>query len=175
MKSPRNTLMPTLSFITDVHASASASVAPRRSTRFSPTPIRTSQIPVIYVFGHKPIDVLDCVTELTGSIRGSSRASSAERLVLRCDVVYLHKAAEVAEQLCVALSRPVNYCEIPLKAEPPDRPARPVAIANQRLGVADQATEDVLLYVGPESLSLTNLLITHGSSEVLVFLSRFFG
>lgn len=119
--------------------------------------------------------MLDCVTELTGSIRGSPRASSAERLVLRCDVVYSHKAAEVAEQLCAALGRPVNHREIPLKAEPPDQPVRPVAMANRRLGTTDRATEDVLLYVGPESLSFTNLLITHGSSEVLVFLSQFSG
>jgi len=110
--------------------------------------------------------VLDCVTELTGSIRDSPRASSAECLALRCDVVYSHKAAEIAEKLRIALGRPVNYREVPLKAEPPDRPVRPVAMANRRLGTTDRATEDVLLYVGPESLSLTNLLITHGSSEI---------
>ncbi|KAF9652538.1 diphthamide biosynthesis protein [Thelephora ganbajun] len=126
---------------------------------------QTSQIPVIYVFGHKSIDLLNCVMELTNSVRDSLRASSAERLVLRCDVVYLHKAAEIAEQLHTSLGRPVNYREIPLKAEPLGQPLRSVA-ENQRLGVTDQATGDVFLYIGSESLSLTNLLVTHGSSEI---------
>jgi diphthamide biosynthesis protein 2 len=120
---------------------------------------------VIYVFGHKPIDVLNCVIELTNSIRDSPRASSSERLVLRCDVVYSHKAAEIAERLYATLSCPVDYRETPLKAEPLGQPVRSVA-ENQRLGTTDEATEDILLYVGPESLSLANLLITHGSSEV---------
>ena len=125
---------------------------------------------MIYVFGHKPIDVLDCVTELANSIRGSSRAASTERFVLRCDVVYSHKAAEIAERLYTALGHLINYREIPLKAKPPGQPVRSVAVENQRLGTTDQATENVLLYIGPESLSLTNLLVTHGSSEVLSFL-----
>jgi len=121
---------------------------------------------VIYVFGHKPIDVTNCVEELTNSIRDSPRASSVERLDLRCDVVYSHKAAEIAERLHATLGRPVNYREIPLKAEPQGQPVRSLA-ENQRLGTSDKPTEDVLLYIGPESLSLTNLLITRGSSEVL--------
>lgn len=122
---------------------------------------------MVYVFGHKPIDVSDCVRELADSIHDSPRASSAERLVLRCDVVYSHKGAEIAERLCAALSRPVNYRGIPPKAEPLGQRVGDVA-GNQRLATTDQATEDVMLYIGSESLSLTNLLVTHGSSEVLV-------
>lgn len=124
---------------------------------------------MIYVFGHKPIDVLDCVTKFTNSIRDSPRTSSAEYLVLRCDVVYSHKAAAIAERLGCALSRPVNYREIPLKVEPLGQPVRSVA-ENQRLGTTDQATEEVVLYIGSESLCLTNLLVTHGSSEVHISL-----
>jgi len=127
---------------------------------------RTSQIPVIYVFGHKPIDVTNCVKELANSIRDSPRASSVERLVLCCDVVYSHKATEIAERLHATLGCPVNYHEIPLKAEPLGQPVRSLA-ENQRFGTTDKAIEDVVLYIGPESLSLTNLLITHGTSEVL--------
>lgn len=161
--------MPTLSFITDMRASASASASLRRSIRFSSSCIRTSQTPVIYVFGRKPIDVSNCVTELTNSIRDSSRACSAECVVLRCDVVYSHKATEIAERLYVTLGRPVHHRKIPLKAEPLGQPPRSVG-ENQRLGATDQAAEDILLYIGPESLSLTNLLVTHGSSEVPTFL-----
>lgn len=141
----------------------------RRTVSFSPTVIRTSQIPVIYVFGRKPIDVLHCITELANSIRDSPRASSAERLVLRCNVAYSHKAAEIAERLCATLNCPVDHREIPLKAEPLRQSGCGVA-ENQRLETTEKATEDVLLYVGFESLSLTNLLVTHGSSEVRVFL-----
>lgn len=119
---------------------------------------------MIYVFGHKPIDVSNCVKEFTSSIRDSSRASSAERLVLRCDVVYSQKVTEVAEGLYATLGLPIDYRESPLKAEP--LPVRSMA-ESQRLVATDGAVEDVLLYIGPESLSLTNLLITHGPSEVL--------
>ena len=136
------------------------------SARFSPAFARTSQIPVIYAFGRKPIDVTNCVEELTNSIRDSPRTSSVERLGLRCDVLYSHKATEIAERLCTTLGRPVDYREIPLKAEPLGQPVRSLA-ENQRLGTPNEATGDIILYVGPESLSLTNLLITHGSSEVL--------
>lgn len=121
---------------------------------------------MIYVFGHKPIDVLNCVTEFANSIRRSPRASSVGRLVVRCDVVYSHKAAEIAERLHATLGRPVDYLEIPLKAEPARQLVCSVA-ENRRSGTTDAATEDALLYIGPESLSLTNLLITHGPSEVL--------
>ena len=77
-------------------------------------------------------------------------------------------AAEIAERLCATLGRPVHYCAIPLKSEPPEQPVRSVA-ENKRLGATDQVTEDVLLYIGSESLSMTNLLVTHRSSEVPFF------
>ena len=121
---------------------------------------------MIYVFGHKSIDVANCVKELANSIRDSPRASSVERLVLQCDVVYSHKATQIAERLSATLGHPVNYRDIPLKSEPLGQPVRNLA-ENQRFGATDKATEDVILYVGPESLSLTNLLITHVTSEVL--------
>ena len=122
---------------------------------------------MIYIFGRKQIDVSNCVTELTNSIRDSHHARSAERVVLQCDVVYSHIANDIAEQLHAALDRPVHYREIPFKAEPLGQPAHSVA-ENQRLGATDQASENVLLYIGSDSLSMTNLLITHGSSEVPV-------
>jgi hypothetical protein len=113
---------------------------------------------------------MNCVMELTNSIRDSPRACLAERVVLRCDVVYSHIATEIAERLDATLGCPVHYCEIPLKAEPLEQPVHSVA-ENQRLGATDHVSEDVLLYIGSDSLSMTNLLITHGSSEVPVFSS----
>ena len=117
---------------------------------------------MIYVFGRKPIDVLNCVMELTNSIRDSPRACSAERVALRSDVGYSHMATEIAQRLSATLGRTVHYHEIPLKAEPLEQLAQSAA----GLGAIDQATEEVLLYIGPESLSMTNLLVTRGSSEV---------
>lgn len=121
---------------------------------------------MIYVFGRKPIDVLDCVTGLVNSINDSPRACSVECVVLRCDVVYSYKAAEIADRLHAALDRPIYYRDVPLKAEPQGQPVRSVG-ESERSRATDQAAEDVVLYIGPESLSLTNLLVTHGSSEVL--------
>lgn len=129
--------------------------------------IRTSLLPVIYIFGRKQIDVSNCVTELTNSIRDSQRARSANRFTLRCNVVYSHIANAIADQLHTALDRPVHYRQIPLKAEPIEQPTR-TAAENQRLGATYHASEDVVLYIGSDSLSMTNLLITHGTSEVPV-------
>ena len=55
---------------------------------------------------------------------------------------------------------------IPPRAEPSGRSTHTVA-ESRRLGSTNQAAEEVLLYLGSESLSLTNLLMTHGSSQVL--------
>lgn len=59
---------------------------------------RTYRLPVIYVFGKKPIDVEDCVvrTVETFSSHSSSAASlesnRCKKIVLRHDVAYTHQA-----------------------------------------------------------------------------------
>ena len=51
---------------------------------------RTYRLPVIYVFGKKPIEVADVAQKLFDSFASSS--VSAESVVLRHDIAYTHEA-----------------------------------------------------------------------------------
>ncbi|KAJ7749068.1 putative diphthamide synthesis protein-domain-containing protein [Mycena maculata] len=94
---------------------------------------QTSRLPVIYVFGKKPIDVDDCSQRVPGVFEG-------KRALLRCDVAYIHQAESIATALTQALQVPVS-----LEAE---------------------TEPESIIYIGGESLGLTNLLITHSACSV---------
>jgi len=56
----------------------------------------------------------------------------------------------------------VSYDPIPLKTSPSNSPAR--------LGSTEETSSfPIIFYVGPESLTLTNVLITNGQSNVLSY------
>ncbi|KAF7328851.1 2-(3-amino-3-carboxypropyl)histidine synthase subunit 2 [Mycena venus] len=62
---------------------------------------RTSRLPVIYVFGKKPIDVEDCSLRVAEVFEGASA-------LLRYDVAYAHRAENIAAALREALHVPVS-------------------------------------------------------------------
>ncbi|KAJ6632488.1 putative diphthamide synthesis protein-domain-containing protein [Mycena sp. CBHHK59/15] len=110
---------------------------------------RTSRLPVIYVFGKKPIDVDDCSQRVAGVFQGASA-------LLRYDVAYAHQADNIAAALRVALNVPVTVSPISLKTDP----SQPPAVA------AEADAPESIIYIGGESLGLTNLLITHSTHSV---------
>ncbi|KAJ6510615.1 putative diphthamide synthesis protein-domain-containing protein [Mycena sanguinolenta] len=97
---------------------------------------QTSRLPVIYVFGKKPIDVEDCSRSVAQVFEGSSA-------LLRYDVAYTHQAESIAAALRQALNVPIS---VPLSDTPPEA--------------------SNIIYIGGESLGLTNLLITHSTCSV---------
>ncbi|TFY68798.1 hypothetical protein EVJ58_g804 [Rhodofomes roseus] len=136
---------------------------------------QTSRLPVFYVFGKKPIDPTDCVDKLVQTLASSSSANPRDATMLQLDVAYAHRADAILEKLRAALpsTTKILYSPIPnmthpsaplstIETSPQNGPA---ATDGQRKG--ETTSEDCnILYVGGESLSLTNLLMTHASCEV---------
>lgn len=60
---------------------------------------RTYRLPVLYVFGKKPIDVDNCVTSLLDTFSSNSSLSRRKTIIMRHDVAYTHQAGK-AVALC---------------------------------------------------------------------------
>ncbi|KAJ7485139.1 putative diphthamide synthesis protein-domain-containing protein [Mycena galericulata] len=113
---------------------------------------QTSRLPVIYVFGKKPIDVDDCSRRVAGIFEGT-RAS------LRYDVAYIHHAESIATALRQALNVPISNPHISVVSIPSQTPLEaPTTDA--------ELPPESIIYIGGESLGLTNLLITHSECSV---------
>ncbi|KAJ7471988.1 putative diphthamide synthesis protein-domain-containing protein [Mycena latifolia] len=114
---------------------------------------QTSRLPVIYVFGKKPIDAGDCSQRLAEVFEGAGA-------LLRYDVAYAHQAESIAVALREALQVPITIAPISL-----------VSVPAQTSSVVEAPTDmesvsETIIYIGGESLGLTNLLITHSTSSV---------
>ncbi|KAI0271164.1 putative diphthamide synthesis protein-domain-containing protein [Russula aff. rugulosa BPL654] len=136
---------------------------------------KTYRLPVIYVFGKKPIDVADAAQKLFDSFASSS--VSAKSVVLRHDVAYTHEA----ENLVAALRGVFVHRDISVSYNPIPRtlsPSTPLTtsqnpVVNSEGNVVDAnflqvSSEDVtpILYVGASTRALTNLLLTHPTTPV---------
>ena len=58
---------------------------------------RTSRLPVVYVFGRKPINIercVDCLLEAAGLKASDRQETGPDMVLLRHDVVYAHQAGE---------------------------------------------------------------------------------
>lgn len=135
---------------------------------------QTSRLPVIYVFGRKEIDPSDCAEKLLGVVETSQLSS---HILLRLDVAYIHYADKIMSHLRSALPSPQHllYSPIPLKSTPiPDDLTRGDASPNEATptihldNVDPSVTQEIgtIFWVGAESLTLTNLLMTHASCNV---------
>ncbi|KAJ3519511.1 hypothetical protein NM688_g9292 [Phlebia brevispora] len=125
---------------------------------------QTSRLPVIYVFGKKPIDVSDCVEHLLQSTQ--STQADMTLVTLRTNVAYAHVAEQVVQGLRAALppTTHLSYTPIPLLTKPQEH--LPSSEQDAPSVDADSDEKGVILYVGEESLALTNLLVTHASCEI---------
>ncbi|TFK67322.1 diphthamide biosynthesis protein [Pluteus cervinus] len=145
-----------------------------------------SRLPVLYVFGRKNIDVETVVDGLVdvyladhpiyASSQGvllkqmaepeeEKRSDTETVVVLRHDVVYTHQAQNILNRLQAAFARyniHVSYTPIPTRVNPPSTSSDPSQITQPR----HEPDSSTMFYIGGESLSLTNLLITHSASEV---------
>ncbi|KAJ7021430.1 putative diphthamide synthesis protein-domain-containing protein [Mycena alexandri] len=111
---------------------------------------QTSRLPVIYVFGKKAIDVEDCAQRLAEVFEDSSA-------LLRYDVAYAHQAESIASALRRTLNIPITTSQIHLLSRPSQTPPAPDP---------EPESNNSIIYIGPESLALTNLLLTHSMSSV---------
>ncbi|KIN99190.1 hypothetical protein M404DRAFT_966125 [Pisolithus tinctorius Marx 270] len=118
---------------------------------------QTSRLPVIYVFGRKPIDVHSCVKQIVDVI--TSNAKDVSSVLIRHDVAYSYRAGEVVKELrnkIAATTTRIVYHTVPTKMEP------------SSLSLQSQLDPSpiIIIYIGDEGLTLTNILMTHSSNEV---------
>ncbi|KAI0631510.1 diphthamide biosynthesis protein [Trametes polyzona] len=141
---------------------------------------QTSRLPVIYVLGKKPVDPAHCAETFLDALGSSPTSSQKSSIVLRYDVAYAHRAEDVISELKARRpSMRILHTPLPLMAHPsssgPRRNSRHLEeAANENSAhrgenaIQDEASpeDSVILYIGGESLTLTNLLLTHASYEV---------
>ena len=144
---------------------------------------RTYRLPVIYVFGKKPVDVKDAAEKLLESCTSHEKVAA-----LKHDVAYTHEAGTScdpdapcdiylpvpAERLVLSLRDvfskhgvTVSYTPIPRKLGPSTAAAAtPMEHDGPLSGDRDSQDTTPILYIGSPSLALTNLLMTHSSTPV---------
>ncbi|EGN97603.1 hypothetical protein SERLA73DRAFT_184369 [Serpula lacrymans var. lacrymans S7.3] len=140
---------------------------------------QTYRLPVLYIFGRRPIDVDDCATQLADTLKSSCSGSdplesNKKPVILRHDVAYTYQAdtivAKVREQLeALGVSVPVLYQTLPSRFSPPAQKDADVTTSTQLPIKGDLPVtleNGVILYIGGESLGLTNLLMTHASCDI---------
>ncbi|KAL1743806.1 putative diphthamide synthesis protein-domain-containing protein [Schizophyllum fasciatum] len=118
---------------------------------------QTYRLPVIYVFGKKNIDIQDCVAKFAAQCRAEDLKKP---VILRHDVGYTHAIPQILSALHAHLANDgleITYEEIPTRIDPSSSSA-PKRQADVR--------DSTILYVGGESLSLTNLLLTHSTCDL---------
>ncbi|KAI9058971.1 diphthamide biosynthesis protein [Trametes sanguinea] len=144
---------------------------------------QTSRLPVIYVLGKKPIEPQHCADSVSAALQSTSSLSEKKSVLLRYDVAYAYRAENVIKELKERLPSSIQilHTPIPLVASP--TPSAPQRVHPQLQSVADpdhadsadaahhdSSPEDCfILYLGAESLTLTNLLLTHASYEILSY------
>ncbi|CAE6483692.1 unnamed protein product [Rhizoctonia solani] len=156
----------------------------------------TSRLTVIYVFGKRPIDIQDCINQISLAIQTQmAHTDSTKSLILKPDVSYAYSMEKIKEGLQKEfLSTEIFAPEVPTRYVPPpsasaaapyapadpDQPSEPISPSpstppinpvNGSTAVSkDIPTEEsLILYIGGESLALTNFLLTHSSSEVISY------
>ncbi|KAI0665615.1 diphthamide biosynthesis protein [Trametes maxima] len=139
-----------------------------------------SRLPVIYVLGKKPLEPSHCTESFLGALNSSL---DNKTVVLKFDVAYTHKSDAVIAELKSRLSPSTRilHTTIPLMVSPPTSEPQNAVPSLQESHAPEKPSpsehmaheaapeESVILYVGGESLALTNLLLTHGSYEVFSY------
>ncbi|KAF8057552.1 putative diphthamide synthesis protein-domain-containing protein [Lyophyllum atratum] len=134
---------------------------------------QTSRLPVIYVFGHKPFDVSACVTSVliffTQHVENLGREEGARgvnAILLKHEVGYTH-AADNLHHILQDAFKPLGIKILYERIATSSLPAS--SSHPQGSPVESASSNTVLLYIGGESLTLTNFLMTHGLSEVFAY------
>lgn len=138
-----------------------------------------SRLPVVYVFGKKPIDVDDCVDQLGQCLTTQlqqdtiSNNNNGPTVLLRYDVGYSCRADVIAHRLqneLQSLNTRVLHDPLPTRLDPKTTVQSPKTF--EQTGAEsneDSFTNVIIAYIGGESLNLTNLLITHSHCEVYAY------
>ena len=124
------------------------------------------------------------MSEFTKALK-DREPSTETRIILRHDVSYTYcisndapplynrkltygivPVADVLEKLKSTLDMPIIYSEVSLRLDPPSAKTETDGIKGVNVPEEHSTENTIILYVGGESLGLTNLLMTHSTSEV---------
>ncbi|KAG6907507.1 hypothetical protein DXG01_008651 [Tephrocybe rancida] len=129
---------------------------------------QTSRLPVIYVFGHKAFNISACIVSVAQFFQ-QHEAGKPEAILLKHDVGYTHMADALRSQLEVILN-PLGiktlYEPISTKTLPTSNSSE--SVISQEVS-SPSSSNPAILYIGGESITLTNLLMTYGLSEVFSY------
>lgn len=137
---------------------------------------QTYRLPVMYIFGKKPINIDDCLEKLLSMVSEPQDCV----FVVRHDVAYAHAAVKLVDKLRQTLNTDVKYSEVPSKLYPenPDPTVSKLSdgISRVHINPTDEPqssdggpSKSTIFYIGGESLGLTNLLITHSFCDVISY------
>ncbi|KAJ2448393.1 Diphthamide biosynthesis protein 2, partial [Coemansia sp. RSA 2336] len=113
----------------------------------------TSQLPVLYVFGREHIDIDDVVQQAEQELNG-------KKVVLVGDVPYMHMLDEIAQRIKaeqVAVARISAQDQVYVPTQQNGSNITPGRSWSELTGPVSEYT---MLYIGEESPTLTNLLVT---------------
>ncbi|KAJ2933761.1 hypothetical protein H1R20_g3331, partial [Candolleomyces eurysporus] len=125
---------------------------------------QTSRLPVIYVFGKKPLDLDHALSSILEVVSNNDEEPSNPSVLLKSDVIYSHLMGDFSAKIQDALrlrNATVTYSPLPPKTLP--------AKSGDQPDIHDQETYTTILYIGGETLALTNLLMTNGQSQVISY------
>ncbi|KAJ2923780.1 hypothetical protein H1R20_g13314, partial [Candolleomyces eurysporus] len=125
---------------------------------------QTSRLPVIYVFGKKPLDLDHALSSILEIVSNDEEEPSNPSVLLKSDVIYSHLMGDFSAKIQDAL-RLLNATVTYLPLAPKTLPAK----AGDQPNIHDQESYTTILYIGGETLALTNLLMTNGQSRVYRF------
>ncbi|KAJ3560062.1 hypothetical protein NP233_g11082 [Leucocoprinus birnbaumii] len=126
----------------------------------------TSRLPVIYVFGHKTLDINRCITKLPEAYCSQNPEYPPRHALLRHEVGYTHLADTILEKLrtaCEPYNITIQYTKPNTKCIPNPSMAPTIEQTPPQLDYTH------IFYIGGESLSLTNLLMTHAFCDVFSY------
>lgn len=141
----------------------------------------TSRIPVFYVFGREPVDIADCVKKTEQHI------GEGKNILLAYDVPYTHVASEVVAELrkiegigkvvCSEIDVadkpydvPEDKCQTTFCGKVGRDPTNEILPGRSWLLPEGMSISDfTILYLGSESLTLTNLLLTQRCESIFSY------
>ncbi|EJU04151.1 diphthamide biosynthesis protein [Dacryopinax primogenitus] len=125
----------------------------------------TARLPVIYVFGKRNIDIDHCVHSLLVSAGSSFDNNPSRSIIVRYDVSYAYSIDAIVQALRGQLD-PSHRLLVPSVRRFHTSGPGDDSYATTPFHDGEDAVNPVVFYVGRESLSLTNLIVTHAACQV---------
>ncbi|KZO98796.1 diphthamide biosynthesis protein [Calocera viscosa TUFC12733] len=125
----------------------------------------TARLPVIYVFGKRTIDVDHCAHSLVESSRSALDSEPHRPVLVRYDVSFAYSIDAICRALSAILDPKHRMSAPSVRRFHTSGPGENcyTSIAREH---GEEAVDPIIFYVGGESLSSTNLIVTHATCEV---------